>query len=121
MPLDTGDLEVAERIADSLEIIAVAIIAVAAVYALVGTLVQTIRAPARKPYEAFLHRLSGGLLIGLDLLVAADIIRTVTLDRTLEATAGLGLVVLIRTFLSWTITAETEGRWPWQARREDRQ
>ncbi len=120
MALNTGDLEVAERIADSLEIIAVVIIAAAAVYALVGTLVQTIRSPARKPYEAFLHRLASGLLIGLDLLVAADIIRSVTLERTLEAIAALGLLVLIRTFLSWTITAETEGRWPNQARREDR-
>ena len=120
MALNTGGLEVAERVADSLEIIAIVIIAAAAIYALVGTLVETIRSPARKPNEAFLHRLSGGLLIGLDLMVAADIIRTVTLDRTLEATAGLGLIVLIRTFLTWTITAETEGRWPTQARREDR-
>ncbi len=115
-----GDLEVGEWIAESLEIIAIAIIAAAAVFALAGTLVETIQSPARKPNEAFLHRLSGGLLIGLDLMVAADIIRTVTLDRTLEATAGLGLIVLIRTFLTWTITAETEGRWPTQARREDR-
>ncbi len=120
MPLNTGDLEVAERIADSLEIIAIVIIAAAAAFALIGTFVETIRSPARKPYKALLHRLSGGLLIGLDLLVSADIIRTVTLDRTLESAAGLGLVVLIRTFLSWTIMVDTEGRWPWQARREDR-
>ena len=120
MALNTGDLEMAERIADALEIIAIVIIAAAAAFALVGTFVEMIRSPARKPNEAFLHRLSGGLLIGLDLLVSADIIRTVTLDRTVAAAAGLGLIVLIRTFLSWTITAETEGRWPNQARREDR-
>lgn len=54
------------------------------------------------------------LLLGLELLVAADVIRTVALDQTLERVAGLGLLVLVRTFLSWALVVEMEGRWPWQ-------
>jgi len=54
------------------------------------------------------------LLIGLEILVAADIIQTVALDPTLEHIATLGLLVLVRTFLSWSIILELEGRWPWQ-------
>jgi uncharacterized membrane protein len=55
------------------------------------------------------------LLIGLDLLIAADIIKTVTLEATLENVVILGLLVLIRTFLSWSLELEIDGRWPWQA------
>ncbi|MCI0832110.1 MAG: DUF1622 domain-containing protein, partial [Chloroflexi bacterium] len=43
-----------------------------------------------------------------------------TLERTLESIAGLGLLVLIRTFLSWTLELETEGRWPWEPQIKDR-
>jgi len=54
------------------------------------------------------------LLLGLELLVAADVIRTVALDLTFDRVAGLGLLVLVRTFLSWALVVEMEGRWPWQ-------
>ena len=56
------------------------------------------------------------LLLGLEILVAADVIRTVALDPTLQAVASLGLLVLVRTFLTWTLVVEEEGRWPWQPR-----
>jgi uncharacterized membrane protein len=64
-------------------------------------------------YRSTLGRI---LLLGLELLVAADVVRTVALEPTLSSIAGLGLLVLIRTFLSWSIVVEVEGRWPWQAR-----
>ena len=54
------------------------------------------------------------LLLGLEILVAADIVQTVALDPTLEHIGTLGLLVLVRTFLSWSIILELEGRWPWQ-------
>jgi len=54
------------------------------------------------------------LLLGLEILVAADIIRTVALEATLNSVIVLGLLVLIRTFLSWALVVEIEGRWPWQ-------
>jgi uncharacterized membrane protein len=54
------------------------------------------------------------LLLGIEVLVAGDIIRTVAIELTLTGVAELGGIVLIRTFLSWSIELETEGRWPWQ-------
>jgi uncharacterized membrane protein len=58
--------------------------------------------------------MANGLLVALDLLIAADIIKTVTFEATIENAFVLGLLVLIRTFLSWTLILEVEGRWPWQ-------
>jgi len=56
------------------------------------------------------------LLLGIEVLVAGDIIRTVAIELTLTAVAELAGIVAIRTFLSWTIELETEGRWPWSER-----
>jgi uncharacterized membrane protein len=56
------------------------------------------------------------LLLGLELLVAADVVRTVALEPTLNNVAILGLLVVVRTFLSWSMSVEVEGRWPWQRR-----
>ena len=66
------------------------------------------------PYRQLRQDLGRGILLGLELLVAADIIRTVAVDPTLENVAVLGLIVLIRTFLSMALQVELEGRWPWQ-------
>jgi uncharacterized membrane protein len=74
-----------------------------------------------KAYELYRVHLGKALLVGLELLVAADIIRTVVLESTLHNIASLGLLVLVRTFLGWTLTVEVEGRWPWQKRRESSQ
>ncbi len=65
-------------------------------------------------YENYRVMLGKSLLVGLELLVAADIIRTVVLDLTLNNIALLAGLVLVRTFLGWTLTVEVEGRWPWQ-------
>jgi uncharacterized membrane protein len=67
-------------------------------------------------YDQLKSRLGRSLLMGLEILVAADIVRTVALEATLQSVAVLGLLVLIRTFLSWALVVEIEGRWPWQAR-----
>jgi uncharacterized membrane protein len=65
-------------------------------------------------YHQYKRSLGAGLLLGLEILVAADVIRTVALEPTLENIAALGLLVVVRTFLSWTLVVEVEGRWPWQ-------
>jgi uncharacterized membrane protein len=65
-------------------------------------------------YHAFRTSLARGILLGLEFLVAADIIGTVAVDPTLENLAVLALIVLIRTFLSFSLQLEIEGRWPWQ-------
>jgi uncharacterized membrane protein len=65
-------------------------------------------------YERYRVAVGRSLLIGLELLIAADIIRTVALDLTLTGIATLAALVLVRTFLGWTLTVEIEGHWPWQ-------
>lgn len=70
------------------------------------------RAP--EAYRRFRQDLGRGILLGLEFLVAADIIRTVAVTPTLEGVLVLGLIVLIRTFLSMALQVELEGRWPWQ-------
>ena len=69
-------------------------------------------------YERYRVVLGKTLLVGLELLVAADIIRTVALDLTLLNIGLLGGLVLVRTFLGWTLTVEVEGHWPWQQEKE---
>jgi len=54
------------------------------------------------------------LLLALDFLVAGDVVKTIALEPTLGNVAVLGFLVIIRTFLSWSITVEMEGHWPWQ-------
>jgi uncharacterized membrane protein len=66
-------------------------------------------------YESYRRQLSRGILLGLEFLVAADIIETVAVEPTFRSVGVLGLIVLIRTFLSFTLEAEIAGRWPWQA------
>ncbi len=68
-------------------------------------------------YESYKHQMGRSLLLGLEFLVAGDVVRTVALDPTLANVAVLGLLVLVRTFLSWSLTVEIEGRWPWQSRK----
>jgi uncharacterized membrane protein len=69
---------------------------------------------AKEAYRRFRLNLGRAILLGLEFLVAADIIRTVSEEPTLKGVGVLGLIVLIRTFLSFTLTVELEGRWPWQ-------
>jgi uncharacterized membrane protein len=71
-------------------------------------------------YERYRIVLGKTLLIGLELLVAADIINTVAFPLTLSNLALLGGLVLVRTVLGWTLTVEVEGHWPWQETRESR-
>lgn len=71
-------------------------------------------------FRQFRQLLGRAILLGLELLVAADIIRTVAESPTMDKVLVLGVIVLIRTFLSFTLEVELEGRWPWQmGRRSD--
>jgi uncharacterized membrane protein len=64
------------------------------------------------------QRLGRGILLGLEFLVAADIIHTVAVELSFETVGVLALIVLIRTFLSFTLDVELTGRWPWQEKEE---
>ena len=69
-------------------------------------------------YRRYRQGLGRALLLGLELLVAADIIRTVAIAPTFESVGVLAAIVLIRTFLCTALEVELEGRWPWQPKRE---
>ena len=66
-------------------------------------------------YRDYRRDLGQAILLGLEFLVAGDIIRTVVVDPTLRNAAVLGVIVVIRTFLSMAMMVEVEGRWPWQS------
>lgn len=87
-----------------------------------GIIAATIRAVAQAPppgldwYSAYRRRLGRAILLGLELLVAGDIIRTVAVAPTLQNMAVLAAIVAIRTFLSFSLELEINGRWPWQSK-----
>ena len=103
-----------ERAADGIEALAVFVIVIAMAYGTVAYIVEYSKR-VEDSYEHYKHQLGRALLLGLELLVAADVIRTVTLEPTLDNVLILGVLVVIRTFLSWSLVVEMKGRWPWQA------
>jgi uncharacterized membrane protein len=111
--------EVVEWVALGIEILGVVVIVagvlrVAVLNGLAGWL------PRRDLPEAgdsLKHQIGRSLLLGLEFLVAGDVVRTVALEPTLENVEVLGLLVLVRTFLTWSLAVEIDGRWPWQAGR----
>jgi uncharacterized membrane protein len=65
-------------------------------------------------YRRYRQDLGRAILLGLEVLVAADIVRTVAFTPTMDSVIVLAMIVAIRTFLSWSLALELEGRWPWQ-------
>ncbi|WP_026549847.1 DUF1622 domain-containing protein [Arthrobacter sp. Br18] len=94
----------------------VAIVIGAAVASLLAGRALLRRRPGNEVYGQYRRRLGRSILLGLELLVAADIIRTVAVTPTFESVGVLALIVLIRTFLSFSLELEITGRWPWQKR-----
>lgn len=114
------DWEIARNVSETIEVGAIAVIAVSVAIAVVQMVRSAMGgASGSRAYDVFKQSFARGVLLGLDLLIAADIIRTVTLDQTLGNVAALGLLVIVRTFLSWSLVLEAEGRWPWEAPRPD--
>ena len=68
-------------------------------------------------YDDYKIRIGRSLLLGLEILVAADIVKTIALELTFISLGLLAGLVLVRTFLSWTLVLEIEGSWPWQRER----
>ncbi len=114
-----GDWELASHVVEWIEILAIAFIVMAVISASVGA--GRALADGRRQFASVIFRehFARWLLLGLDLLIAADVIRTVTLEPTLANVGALGLLVVVRTFLAWTLVLEIEGRWPWQQGRPD--
>ncbi len=99
-----------------IEILAVAVIVtgVALVAIRTGTIRYVFHMQQQGALQSYKQQLGKPLLLGLELLVAADVIETVALDPTFSNVGVLGVLVLVRTILSWSLAVEMEGRWPWQ-------
>lgn len=105
-----------EYTAAGIELLAVVVVAG---HILAGTVHYVYTAIRRAPdpsarYERYRIRLGRSLLLGLEILVAADVIRTVGFDHSPRGIALLGVLVVIRTVLSWSVAVEVDGCWPWQ-------
>lgn len=97
-----------------LEVLGVAVVFIGVVLATGLFLRQGVAGDWRAAYASYRANLGRGILLGLELLVGADIIATVTEPLTPESVGLLAAVVGIRTFLSFSLETEIEGRWPWR-------
>jgi uncharacterized membrane protein len=97
-----------------IEIFGVLIIVVGIAYSTLGFVRDRM---SEQRYDAYRIRIGRSLLLGLEVLVAADIVRTIAVEITALSLALLAGLVVIRTFLSWALTLEIEGHWPWQRKR----
>ena len=103
---------IAEVIGTAVDALGVAAIVVGVVAA---TATAALRLRRREPtYQAYRRQIGRSILLGLEFLVAADIIRTVAVDPSFGSVGVLAVIVLIRTFLSFSLELEITGRWPWQ-------
>ncbi len=106
---------VAEWVVVLLEAVGVVIIVLGLAGASLAFAYRMIRlGPSKAGYEAYREHLGEAILVGLEFLVAADIVNTVTVDPSLSNIGGLALIIVIRTFLSFALEVETTGYWPWQ-------
>ena len=111
--------DVIDGVGTAIEVMGVAVMVIGAIGATVAFLVAVWRQHAFRPmYQAYRRGLGRSILLGLEFLVAADIIKTVAISPTLENVAVLGLIVLIRIALSFSLEVEIDGHWPWQGNRE---
>jgi uncharacterized membrane protein len=111
---------------DIISIAGYAIEAIGVLVVVVGSCISSVafirtfrQLPEGIAYRTYRRQLGRSIILGLEFLIAGDIIRTVVVADTLENVAVLGLIILIRTFLSVTLHLEVEGRWPWQTEKQD--
>lgn len=111
------------RFSQLIELVGKGVDAAGVLVIVLGVLVATVVfvLHARQPnvdrtYRSYRQGIGRALLLGLEVLVAADIIRTVAIEPTFTSVGILAVIVVIRTFLSWSLEVELEGRWPWQKR-----
>lgn len=106
---------IAESAAAIMEALGILIIVVFAIYALILWAILLLKQEKPEPiFRQVRQCLGHGILLGLEFLVAADIIHTVAVELTFKTVGILAIIVLIRTFLSFALDVELTGRWPWQ-------
>lgn len=109
-------IESTKIVVELLDVLGVAVLVVGIVVATILFLPSLFR-PALlvASISTFKIRIGRAMMLGLEVLIAADIVKTVALTPTIENMVSLGLLVVVRTFLSWTLALEIEGHWPWQS------
>jgi uncharacterized membrane protein len=112
MPTNTFT-EAVELVVQALQILGIVVIGIAFLYGTIHGLVD-IRQRRTDAYERLKVFIGKALQLGLEFLVASDIIETVTVAPTTQGIVALALLIVVRTFMSWSITVENEGCWPWQ-------
>lgn len=112
---ETDFAELTSVIGYAIELVGVAVIVFGALLATLQLLRRWRQTASEERYFNFRRGLGRSMMLGLEFLVAGDIIGTVVVTPSIGDVISLGLVVLIRTVLVFTIHLEVEGRWPWQA------
>lgn len=106
---------VIEWIGLAIEVFGVVVIVIGAILATARYLHHARELGGDTAYERLRRGLGRSIMVGLEFLVAGDIIRTVLVDQTFESLGLLAIIVLIRTFLSISLFVEVEGHWPWRS------
>ena len=106
-----------EHVVRAFEVVGVAILAVGSIVAILGAGVAVWRGERLRAYEKARHDIGRAILLGLEVLIIADIVLTITIHPTLESALALGLIVVVRTFLSFSLEIELDGVVPWRKRR----
>jgi uncharacterized membrane protein len=108
--------EVMERVVKGFEVVGVAVLIVGSLLAFARGAVSAARGRGEEAFESLRQGIGRAILLGLEILIIADIVRTITIDQTLQNALTLGVVVLVRTFLSFSLEIELEGIVPWRRR-----
>lgn len=105
-----------ELVVHGFEIAGVTVLVLGALGAFVHAGLVARRQGAAAAYETARRSVGRAILLGLELLIIADIVLTITVDATLDSALALGLIVVVRTFLSFSLEVELEGTLPWRRR-----
>ena len=113
-----------EIVVRGFEIAGVAVLAIGSLWALASAATVLRKGDRQGAYQCARGKVGRSILLGLEILIIADIVQTITIEATLESALTLGLIVLVRTFLSFSLEIELEGIVPWRrwtlnGRRED--
>jgi uncharacterized membrane protein len=103
-----------ERVVQGFEVAGVAILVVGSLLAFVSAALRLRGGEGRAAYQRARQGVGRAILLGLEVLIIADIVLTITVDRTFDSALTLGLIVLVRTFLSFSLEVELEGTLPWR-------
>jgi uncharacterized membrane protein len=103
-----------QNVVRGFEVAGVGVLVVGSVLAFARFAIELFGRPFEEAYEGVRQGVGRAILLGLEILIIADIVRTITIDPTLESVITLGVLVLVRTFLSFSLEIELEGVVPWR-------